>query len=84
MFTNFKEGDEFSVYGDDEVVDSTSTMLNLYRASQVLFTGETILEEAKEFSHSFLQQRQGLPNQVLDNCLIPKNLHTEVINIQLL
>nr|UVC58046.1 CPS3 protein [Isodon rubescens] len=78
VFTNFKKGNEFSVYGDDEVVDSPSTMLNLYRASEVRFAGETILEEAKEFSHNFLQQRQGLPNQVLDNCLISKNLHTEI------
>lgn len=44
------------------------------------FQRKLFLKEAKEFSHQFLQERQRT-NQLLDKCLISKNLHAEVIYI---
>ncbi|KAF2314868.1 hypothetical protein GH714_036977 [Hevea brasiliensis] len=52
-------------------------MFNLHRASQVLFPGEKILEEAKEFSSSFLKEKQAA-NGVLDKWIITKDLPGEV------
>lgn len=52
-------------------------MFNLYRASQVMFPGETILEEAKIFSSKFLRKKQAL-NQLLDKWIITKDLPGEV------
>ncbi|KAF2321639.1 hypothetical protein GH714_000826 [Hevea brasiliensis] len=52
-------------------------IFNLYRASQVLFPGEKILEQAKEFSSSFLKEKQAA-NGVLDKWIITKDLPGEV------
>ncbi|XP_057850325.2 copalyl diphosphate synthase 1 [Cryptomeria japonica] len=35
---------------------ATTAFLNLYRASQLMFPGETILEEAKSFSQNYLEK----------------------------
>ncbi|KAF6162790.1 hypothetical protein GIB67_029059, partial [Kingdonia uniflora] len=52
-------------------------MFNLHRASQVVFPGENILEEAKKFSYKFLREKQAL-NQLLDKWIITKDLPGEV------
>nr|QTW97442.1 CPS1 [Artemisia annua] len=52
-------------------------MLNLYRASQVLFPGEKILEDAKKFSYNNLKEKQSR-NELLDKWIIAKDLPGEV------
>ncbi|KAF9592392.1 hypothetical protein IFM89_014643 [Coptis chinensis] len=52
-------------------------MLSLYRASQVLFPKEQILQEAKEFASKFLREKQSL-GQVSDRWIITKDLVGEV------
>ncbi|KAL7159557.1 hypothetical protein ABFS83_01G035500 [Erythranthe nasuta] len=72
----FKNGDEFTCYVG-QGFESPSPIFNLYRASQVLFPGETILEEAKQFSYKFLKQRVD-KNELLDKWLISKHLPNEI------
>ena len=52
-------------------------MFNLYRASQVLFPGEKLLEDAKEYSFEFLREKQAA-NELLDKWIITKDLPGEV------
>nr|UZM18090.1 ent-labda-8,13E-dienyl diphosphate synthase [Gymnaconitum gymnandrum] len=52
-------------------------MLSLYRASQILFPGEEIMKEAKEFSFKTLKEKYDR-GQVTDRWLITKNLTGEV------
>ncbi|KAL8063598.1 hypothetical protein ABFX02_01G036800 [Erythranthe guttata] len=72
----FKNGNEFTCYVG-QGFESPSPIFNLYRASQVLFPGETILEEAKQFSYNFLKQRLH-KNELLDKWLISKHLPSEI------
>lgn len=58
-------------------------MLSLYRASQVRFPGENILEEANNFSSKFLRRKQDL-GQVSDRWLITKDLAGEVTENQII
>ncbi|XP_043720849.1 ent-copalyl diphosphate synthase 1-like [Telopea speciosissima] len=75
-FGHFKEGDEFFVnYG--QLSQSITAMSNLYRASQVLFPGEKILEEAKAYSSKFLRIKQA-SGQLVDKWIITKDLPGEV------
>ncbi|KAL5055432.1 hypothetical protein RYX36_036114 [Vicia faba] len=52
-------------------------MFNLYRASQVMFQGEEILENARNFSARYLSKKRFL-NQLLDKWIITKDLPGEV------
>ncbi|KAK4435737.1 Syn-copalyl diphosphate synthase TPS3, chloroplastic [Sesamum alatum] len=74
--SNFKKGNEFTCYVG-QGFESPSPIFNLYRASQVLFPGETILEQASHFSYSFLRERLQ-ENQLLDKWLISKHLPDEI------
>ncbi|KAL3818448.1 hypothetical protein ACJIZ3_004353 [Penstemon smallii] len=78
VFKNFKNNDKFSCYGG-QIIESPSPIYNLYRASQVLFPGEKILEEAKNFSYNFLHERVA-NNQVLDKWVISNHLADEISN----
>ncbi|PIN03008.1 Copal-8-ol diphosphate hydratase [Handroanthus impetiginosus] len=75
---NFKKDNEFTCYVGQSF-ESPSPIFNLFRASQVLFPGEIILEEAREFSHHFLQEKLE-KNQLLDKWLISKHLPHEITN----
>lgn len=55
-------------------------IFNLYRASQLLFPGDQILEDANRFSYNFLRQKQAA-DQLLDKWIITKDLPGEVRNI---
>lgn len=76
MFKHFKKGDTFFCFAGQST-QAVTGMFNLYRASQVMFPGEKILEEAKEFSSSFLKEKQAA-NEVLDKWIITKDLPGEV------
>ncbi|XP_070019566.1 copal-8-ol diphosphate hydratase, chloroplastic-like [Nicotiana sylvestris] len=73
---NFKDGDQFFCQRG-EVDGSATHMFNLYRCSQVLFPGEKILEEAKNFTYNFLQQCLA-NNQCLDKWVIAKDIPGEI------
>ncbi|KAL5701876.1 muconate cycloisomerase [Ranunculus cassubicifolius] len=60
-----------------QMSQGVTEMLSLYRASQVRFPGEKILEEANKFSSKFLKEKQDL-GQVADRWLITKDLVGEV------
>ena len=50
VFENFKKGDEFICF-EGQSTQAVTGMYNLYRASQVVFPGEKVLEEAQVFSY---------------------------------
>ncbi|XP_034915015.1 LOW QUALITY PROTEIN: ent-copalyl diphosphate synthase 1-like [Populus alba] len=76
VFKHFEKGGEFFCFAGQSTAAVTG-MLNLYRASQLLFPGEKILEKAKEFSFKFLREKQAA-NELLDKWLITKDLPGEV------
>ncbi|XP_071686919.1 ent-copalyl diphosphate synthase 1-like [Rutidosis leptorrhynchoides] len=76
VFSHFKEDGNFGCY-PKQTTESVTVMLNLHRASHVLFPGEKIMEEAKTFSHKYLTEKQSA-NQLLDKWFIPKDLPGEV------
>lgn len=55
-------------------------MYNLYRASQLKFPNEEVLEEAASFSAKFLHQKRA-DNELLDKWIITKDLPGEVTNL---
>ncbi|KAG8375381.1 hypothetical protein BUALT_Bualt10G0094100 [Buddleja alternifolia] len=77
VLKNFQTKDnKFSCYGG-QMIESSSPIYNLYRASQILFPGEKILEEAKSFSYNFLQESLA-NNQLLDKWVISEHLPDEI------
>ncbi|KAK3193776.1 hypothetical protein Dsin_025086 [Dipteronia sinensis] len=76
VFQNFEKGSEFFCFSGQSN-QAVTGMFNLYRASQLQFPGETILESAKHFSSKFLIQKQDA-NQLLDKWVITKDLPGEV------
>ncbi|WCJ21541.1 Ent-copalyl diphosphate synthase chloroplastic [Euphorbia peplus] len=76
VFKHFKKGDTFFCFAGQST-QAVTGMYNLFRASQLMFPGEKILEEAKQFSSSFLQVKQDA-NEVLDKWIITKDLPGEV------
>ncbi|KAK4385190.1 Syn-copalyl diphosphate synthase TPS3, chloroplastic [Sesamum angolense] len=76
VLKKFKKDDGFSCfYG--QTFESLSPIFNLYRASQVLFPGEKILEEANAFCQKFLHEKITT-NQLLDKWLISQHFADEV------
>ncbi|KAI7728382.1 hypothetical protein M8C21_009459, partial [Ambrosia artemisiifolia] len=75
-FLHFKKDGQFGCY-PGQSTETVTVMFNLYRASQVLFPGEKILNDAKNFSHKFLTDKR-LNNQLLDRWIITKDLAGEV------
>ncbi|XP_011082258.1 copal-8-ol diphosphate hydratase, chloroplastic-like [Sesamum indicum] len=76
VLSNFKNDDKFSCFGG-QMIESASPIYNLYRASQVRFPGERILEEANTFAYKFLQDKLDT-NQFLDKWIISKHLPDEI------
>ncbi|CAI9755594.1 unnamed protein product [Fraxinus pennsylvanica] len=76
VFKHFKNDDKFSCYAG-QMIESATPIFNLYRASQIQFPGETILEEAKKFSYSFLKEKLE-SNQLLDKWIISEGLSDEI------
>ncbi|MBA0715250.1 hypothetical protein Golax_014159, partial [Gossypium laxum] len=72
VFRHFEKGGEFFCFVGQSNQAITG-IFNLYRASQVLFPGEKILEDAKRFSSTFLTQKQAA-DELLDKWIITKDL----------
>ncbi|KAL1312212.1 hypothetical protein HN51_038808 [Arachis hypogaea] len=70
-----KSGDFFCFAGQSN--QAITGIYNLHRASQVLFPGEKILENAKLFSSKFLTEKR-LANEIVDKWIITKDLPGEV------
>lgn len=76
VLNKFKDGDNFfCLMGETD--KSPTAMYNLYRCSQVSFPGEKILDDAKKFTHNFLQHCLS-NNQSLDKWLIAKDIPGEI------
>ncbi|XAR61198.1 Ent-copalyl diphosphate synthase [Bertholletia excelsa] len=76
VFGHFKKGGEFFCFAGQST-QAVTGIYNLYRASQVMFPGEKIMEDAKKFSLAFLREKQG-NNELLDKWIIAKDLPGEV------
>ncbi|KAF9618789.1 hypothetical protein IFM89_002657 [Coptis chinensis] len=76
VFRHFEKGGEFFCFAGQSN-QAVTGLFNLYRAAQVLFPGETILQEAKKFAYKFLREKQS-SNQLLDKWIITKDLPGEV------
>ncbi|XP_076904049.1 ent-copalyl diphosphate synthase 1-like [Bidens hawaiensis] len=76
VFRYFEENGQFVCY-PGQSKETVTVMFNLYRASQVLFPGEKILYDAKNFSHKFLMEKVS-SNMLLDRWVISKDLPGEV------
>ena len=82
VFQHFEKGGEFFCFAGQST-QAVTGMYNLYRASQVLFPGEKILENAKQFSSNFLREKQAA-NELFDKWIIMKDLPGEVWSVQYL
>ncbi|KAJ6853201.1 ent-copalyl diphosphate synthase 1, chloroplastic [Iris pallida] len=69
-----KDGEFFCFVGQSNQV--VTGMYNLNRASQVMFSGEHILDRAYKFSYRFLRLKQA-NNQLLNKWIITKDLPGE-------
>nr|AZB50385.1 terpene synthase 1 [Pogostemon cablin] len=75
-FRQFEAGGDFFCFAGQSS-QAVTGMYNLYRASQVMFPGEKLLEDAKKFSTNFLQQKRA-NNQLTDKWVIAKDVPAEV------
>ncbi|XP_031110973.1 (-)-kolavenyl diphosphate synthase TPS28, chloroplastic isoform X2 [Ipomoea triloba] len=76
VFKNFEKGGEFFCFVG-QANHAVTGMYNLYRASQLRFPGEEILNDTKNFALGFLQQKRA-SNELLDKWIIIKDLPGEV------
>lgn len=76
VFRKFERNGEFFCFVGQST-EAVTGMFNLYRASQVAFPGEKILEDAKQFSAKFLREKRAA-NELVDKWIIMKNLPEEV------
>ncbi|KAI9113033.1 hypothetical protein K1719_015965 [Acacia pycnantha] len=76
VFETFeKDGEFYCFLGQAD--EAPSAMFNFYRATQVQFLGETILEEGNNFATNFLSKKRAA-NQIIDKWVIAKDLLGEV------
>ncbi|KAK8635911.1 hypothetical protein V6N13_004624 [Hibiscus sabdariffa] len=76
VFRHFEKGGEFFCFVGQSN-QAVTGIFNLYRASQVRFPGDKILEDASHFSSNFLRPKQAA-HQLLDKWIIIKDLPGEV------
>ncbi|GLU07549.1 hypothetical protein SLE2022_245040 [Rubroshorea leprosula] len=76
VFRDFKKSGEFFCFAGQSN-QAVSGIFNLYRATQVMFPEEKILEEAKKFSFKFLREKQAA-KKLVDKWIIMKDLPGEV------
>nr|KYP70695.1 hypothetical protein KK1_009923 [Cajanus cajan] len=76
VFKYFERNGEFFCFRGQST-QAVTGMFNLYRATQVMFPGEKILEHAKNFSAKFLSDKRAA-KELVDKWIIMKNLADEV------
>lgn len=76
VFRQFEKDGTFVCFAGQST-QAVTGMFNLFRASQMLFPGEKILEDAKKFSYNYLKEKQST-NELLDKWIIAKDLPGEV------
>ncbi|XP_021281194.1 ent-copalyl diphosphate synthase, chloroplastic [Herrania umbratica] len=76
VFRHFEKGGEFFCFVGQSN-QAVTGIFNLFRASQVMFPGDKILEDAKRFSSKFLTEKQAA-DELLDKWIITKDLPGEV------
>ncbi|KAJ7977384.1 Copalyl diphosphate synthase [Quillaja saponaria] len=77
VFRHFqKDSGEFFCFAGQSN-QAVTGMYNLFRASQVMFSGEEILKDAKQFSVKFLTEKRAA-NELFDKWIITKDLPGEV------
>ncbi|OMO77690.1 hypothetical protein CCACVL1_14882 [Corchorus capsularis] len=76
VFRHFEKGGEFFCFVGQSNQAITG-IFNLFRASQVMFPGDKILEDANRFSSSFLREKQA-SGELFDKWIITKDLPGEV------
>ncbi|KAL8232849.1 hypothetical protein R6Q57_002627 [Mikania cordata] len=76
VFLQFEKDGKFVCF-PGQSTQAITGMFNLFRASQVLFPGEKILDDAKKFSYKYLKENE-LKNKLLDKWIIAKDLPGEV------
>nr|AGW18158.1 terpene synthase 5 [Copaifera officinalis] len=69
------DGEFFCMVGQSS--EAVTAMFNLFRASQVSFPGEKIMEDAKRFSCEFLTEKRAA-NQLGDKWVIAKDIAGEI------
>ncbi|KAJ7950499.1 Copalyl diphosphate synthase [Quillaja saponaria] len=73
---HFEKNGKFFCY-PGQSSEGVTVMLNTYRASQVMYHGEKILEEANQFSGNYLRNQRAA-NRLLDKWVMTKDLPGEV------
>ncbi|TVU33980.1 hypothetical protein EJB05_15800, partial [Eragrostis curvula] len=76
VFTHFEKDSEFVCYPGQSNQSITATY-NLYRAAQIAFPGEEVLERANTYSRAFLYERRA-SGKLKDKWVIAKDLPAEV------
>ncbi|KAI3678917.1 hypothetical protein L6452_38221 [Arctium lappa] len=76
VFRQFEKDGKFVCFAGQST-QAVTGMFNLFRASQMVFPGEKILEDAKKFSYNYLKEKQST-NELLDKWIIAKDLPGEV------
>ncbi|KAM7503075.1 hypothetical protein LguiB_001979 [Lonicera macranthoides] len=75
-FWHFKYGDAFCCF-PRQSSESVTAIFDLFRATQLQFPGEKVMDEAKNFSYNFLRKREA-NNTLIDKWVILKDLPGEV------
>lgn len=76
VYYNFKHEDMFCCF-PRQSSESTTSMYNAHRTSQLSFPGEKVFEEVKEYTYKFLRDRQ-INNLLSDKWAIHKDFAGEV------
>ncbi|KAM7503070.1 hypothetical protein LguiB_001974 [Lonicera macranthoides] len=75
-FWHFKYGDAFCCF-PRQTSESVTAIFDLFRATQLQFPREKVMDEAKNFSYNFLRKREA-NNTLIDKWVILKDLPGEV------
>ncbi|KAJ4846430.1 (-)-kolavenyl diphosphate synthase tps28, chloroplastic [Turnera subulata] len=76
VFKHFVRDGKFVCFAGQST-QAVTGMFNLFRATQLLFPGEEVLEDGKQFSSKFLREKQAA-NELVDKWIIMKDLPGEV------
>ncbi|KAH8967051.1 hypothetical protein BDL97_03G057700 [Sphagnum fallax] len=75
-FRQFYKGGEFFCFAG-QTGQAVTGMFNFYRASQILFPGETLLEKGRSFTKTFLENKHA-KGECHDKWILTKDLDGEV------